>query len=78
MTVGNVEIARRVLVDGISQVDAATESGLSKQRVGAVIKAVQAAGREIPPDWEHVDVWLPPELAAKVRRMAEEERGRIS
>ena len=78
MTVGNVEIARRVLVDGISQVDAATESGLSKQRVGAVIKAVQAAAREIPPDWEHVDVWLPPDLAAKVRQMAEEERDRIS
>jgi hypothetical protein len=78
MTVGNVEIARRVLVDGISQVDAATESGLSKQRVGAVIKAVEAAARAIPPDWEQVEVWLPPELAAQVRQMAEEARAQLT
>lgn len=77
MTVGNVDIARRVLVDGISQVDAATESGLTKQRVGALVKAVLAAAREIPPDWEQVEVWLPPELAEQVRQMAAEAKARI-
>lgn len=77
MTVGNVEIVRRVLVDGISQVEAANESGLTKQRIGALVKAVLAASRDIPPDWESVEVWLPPELAAQVRQMAEEARARI-
>lgn len=77
MTVGSVDIARRVLVDGISQVDAANESGLTKQRVGALFKAVLAAAREIPADWEQVEVWLPPELAAQVRQMATEAKARI-
>ncbi len=77
MTVGNVEIARRVLVDGISQVEAATESGLTKQRVGALVKSVQAVAREIPPDWEQVEVWLPPELAEQVRQMAADAKARI-
>ncbi|TFE38124.1 hypothetical protein E2553_37715 [Paraburkholderia dipogonis] len=77
MTVGSVDIARRVLVDGISQVDAANESGLTKQRVGALVKAVLAAAREIPADWEQVEVWLPPELAAQVRQMATEAKARI-
>ena len=77
MTVGNVEIARRVLVDGISQVEAASESGLTKQRVGALVKSVQAVAREIPPDWEQVEVWLPPELAEQVRQMAADAKARI-
>ncbi|KVX70386.1 hypothetical protein WT34_04230 [Burkholderia stagnalis] len=77
MTVGNVEIARRVLVDGISQVEAANESGLTKQRIGALVKTVQAIAREIPADWEQVEVWLPPELAAQVRQMAADAKARI-
>lgn len=74
MTVGNVEIARRVLVDGITQVEAADESGLSKQRIGALVKAVRTIAQEIPAGWEHVEVWLPPELAEKVRQMAEKAK----
>jgi len=77
MTVGNVEIARRVLVDGISQVEAASESGLTKQRVGALVKSVQAVALEIPADWVQVEVWLPPELADQVRQMAADAKARI-
>ncbi|MDR5785248.1 TrfB-related DNA-binding protein [Caballeronia sp. LP003] len=77
MTVGNVEVVRRVLVDGISQVEAANESGLTKQRVGILVKTVLAASRDIPLDWEHVEVWLPPDLAAQVRQMADEALSRI-
>ncbi|GAB5097482.1 TrfB-related DNA-binding protein [Caballeronia sp. HLA56] len=76
MTVGNVEIVRRVLVDGISQVDAANESGLTKQRINILVKTVLAASRDIPLDWEQVEVWLPPELAAQVRQMADEALAR--
>lgn len=77
MTVGNVEIARRVLVDGISQVEAASESGLTKQRVGALVKSVQAVALEIPADWVQVEVWLPPDLAEQVRQMAADAKARI-
>lgn len=77
MTVGNVEVARRVLVDGLSQVEAANESGLTKQRVNSLVKSVQAIAREIPADWEQVEVWLPPELAAQVRQLAADAKARI-
>ena len=77
MTVGNVEVARRVLVDGVSQTEAANESGLTKQRVGAVVKSVLAVSQEYPANWVQVEVWLPPELAAQVRQMADEAKARI-
>jgi hypothetical protein len=65
----SVAIAREVLVDGISHVEAAKRHGLTKQRVGAMVERVLAAARDVPWNWERVEVWLPPELAQQVRAM---------
>lgn len=74
LTVDTVKIARSVFVDGVRPVDAAAQHGTSRQRVNAIIRRFEEATREFPADWQRVDVWLPPELAAQVERMAEEAR----
>lgn len=74
LTVDTVKIARTVLVDGVRPVDAATQYGTSRQRVNAIIRRFEEATREFPTDWRRVDVWLPPELAARVEQMAQEAR----
>ena len=74
LTLDTVQIARRVLVDGASQVDVAHESGLTKQRVSSMVQRVIAAANEFPSDWECVDVWLPPAIAERVRQMAVEAK----
>ncbi|MBN3751626.1 hypothetical protein G3N95_01645 [Paraburkholderia sp. Tr-20389] len=76
MTLGNVEIARRVLVDGVAQNEAALECGLTAQRVNFIVKTVLATARDIPQGWQQVEVWLPPELAARVREMERKARAK--
>lgn len=74
VTVGTMEVMRRILVDGESRVEVAASVGLTPQRVGAMVKQFRAAQNEIPPNWVEVNEWLPPELAAEVRRMAAEAK----
>ncbi|MCC8616303.1 TrfB-related DNA-binding protein [Xanthomonas vesicatoria] len=74
LTVDTVQIARRVLVDGKSQAEAAEENGLSRQRVSHMVQRVMAAANAFPSDWERVDEWMPPELAKQVRALAAEAR----
>lgn len=74
VTVGTMEVMRRILVDGESRVDVAASVGLTPQRVGAMVKQFRAAQNDIPPNWIEVKEWLPPELAAQVRKMAAEAR----
>ena len=76
MTRESVAIAREVLVDGINHVEAAKRHGLTKQRVGAMVERVLAAARDVPWNWEHVEVWLQPELAQQVREMEAQARER--
>lgn len=64
-----IDIARSVLVEGKSQVEVARERGLTRQRVSSMVKSVLSAANEVPREWERVEVWLPPALAAKVREM---------
>lgn len=70
LTVDTVQIARRVLVDGIPQKDVAEDAGLTKQRVSSMVRRVLAAAHAIPSDWVRVEEWFPPDVAAKVRKMA--------
>lgn len=74
LTLDTVEIARRVLVDGETQIAVAQATGLTKQRVSGMVNRVRAAAEDVPAGWEHVETWLPPELAEKVRRMAAEAK----
>lgn len=74
LTVDTVDIARRVLVDGEKQTAVAKAHGLTKQRVGSMVSRVLAAANGVPAGWEKVETWLPPELAAKVRKMADDAK----
>lgn len=77
MTPESVAIAREVLVDGLSNVEAAQRHGLTKQRVGAMVERVLVAASDVPLHWERVEVWLPPALAQQVREMEAQARERI-
>lgn len=74
LSLDTVTIARAVLVDGLRPAEAATKHGTSRQRVNTVLRRIEAAQSEYPADWRRVEVWLPPELAAQVEKMAEEAR----
>jgi TrfB plasmid transcriptional repressor len=78
MTIDTVRLARRILVEGVPPSEIAKETGLSKQRVGAMVNRVLAVAKGIPKGWEHVEVWLPPELAAQVRQMEQDARNAIA
>jgi TrfB plasmid transcriptional repressor len=73
-TVGNVELARRIRVDGVPQSPVAQKTGLTRKRINGMVNRVVAAGNEVSPGWECVEVWLLSELAGKVRQMADEAR----
>ncbi|MEX3614431.1 MAG: TrfB-related DNA-binding protein [Burkholderia gladioli] len=77
LTLDTVQIARRVLVEGIPQKDVAEDAGLTKQRVSSMVNRVLAAARAIPPEWVRVEEWFPPDLAAKVRKMAADAKASI-
>src|SRR5437899_210642 len=66
MSLDTVKMARRVLVEGTPQSEIVKETGLSKQRVSGMVNRFLAVARGIPKGWEHVDVWLPPDLAEQV------------
>jgi len=69
----SLDIAHAVLVEGKKQVDAAEEFGRTKQTVNNAVNRVwEAISPLIDSKLEYVEVWLPPELAEKVRKMAEE------
>ncbi|WP_083671507.1 TrfB-related DNA-binding protein [Roseomonas gilardii] len=74
LTIDSYNVARAVFVDGMRPVEVATQHGTSRQRVNGIIRRVEEAMKEFPADWRRVDVFLPPELAAQVERMAEEAR----
>ncbi|WP_325347333.1 TrfB-related DNA-binding protein [Xylophilus sp.] len=73
-----IQLARRVLVDGVSQVQTASDAGVTKQRISHLIRSVLDAMQEHPPEWRLVEEWLPPELADQVRKMAVQARQAIS
>lgn len=78
LSLNTVELAREVLVDGKSQSDVARKHGLTRQRVSGMVSRVLAAANKIPRGWEKVEVWLPPELAEKVRKMEADAKASAS
>lgn len=71
LAISTVEIAKAILVDGQRPQDVANARNMSKQTVHAAVKRVRAildeqGAKELVP----VLVWLPAELAEKVREMA--------
>lgn len=66
-----LKIAQAVIVDGQRQSDVAREFGKTRQAVAASVKRVKEMIKPYSvSELEPVSVWLPPELAKKVREMA--------
>jgi len=74
LALDTVQLAREVLVDGVSQSDVARKFNVSRQRVHGAVVRVMAAANDVPKGWEKVELWLPPELAAQARAMEVEAR----
>ena len=73
-----IDIARLVLVDGMTQGEVATKHNMSRQRVYGILQRFAAAAQSVPTGWRRVEVWLPPDLADQVETMANEERLKLS
>ena len=74
MTLDTLRLAREVLVDGKSQTEVAAAYKFSRQRVNLAVQRVLKEANEVPPTWQLLEVWLPPELIARVREMEAEAR----
>lgn len=74
MALDSIDIARLVLVDGMTQAEVATTHNMSRQRVFGILERFQKAAQAIPAGWRKVEVWLPPELADQVEAVAERAR----
>ncbi|KND61511.1 hypothetical protein BVER_04461c [Candidatus Burkholderia verschuerenii] len=74
LALDTVDIARAVLVDGMTPPDVAARYGMTRQRVHGIVKRFRAAAQEVPTGWRRVEVWLPPEMAAQVKAMADKAR----
>ncbi len=76
LSLDTLTIARAVLVEGKTQTDVARENNLSRQRVHGMVSRVQVAINNIPMGWVRLEIWLPPELADKVKDMAEKAKAK--
>lgn len=74
LTVDSVAMARRIFVEGETPSQVARERGVSRQSVTELKKRVERMLDNAPPGWVRVDVWLPPDDAEAVKKMAETRR----
>lgn len=60
-----------VMVDDVPIIDVAANTGMSRQRVHAIVRNIWEAIslKNLPDDWERVVVSLPPDLAKQVYEM---------
>lgn len=74
MALDSIDIARLVLVVGMTQAEVATVHNMSRQRVFGILERFQKAAQCIPMGWRKVEVWLPKELADQVEALANKAR----
>jgi len=78
VTMGTIEVLRRIMVEGETRKTVADATGLTPQRIAGMIQQFRAAQNDIPPGWVEVKEWFPPELAARVRAMAAEAKAEVA
>lgn len=62
-----IEVARLVLVDGLTQTRAGEQHGLSKQNVSALFKRIREIRANAPDGWVLLkNIYVPPELATEI------------
>ncbi|PHI31544.1 TrfB-related DNA-binding protein [Budvicia aquatica] len=69
-----VDIAEAVLVEGLTQSEAAIKYQASRQSVCGIMKRVASAIEDVPNSWKKVEVWLPAALAEHVLALADEAK----
>lgn len=74
LSVGAVEVAYAVLVQGTSQAEVARQTGRTRSGVQNICKRVMDRIEDIPPGWVKAEVCLPPTLMAKVIQMEKDAR----
>jgi len=75
---GSIAVAREVLVNGLGYVEAGAKHNVTKQRANFLADKFLKRARAVPDGWEHVDVWLPPEMAEMVRNIAQQARDNLA
>ncbi len=70
MALDTIDIARLVLVEGMTQAEVATTYNMSRQRIFGILERFQKTVQAIPRGWRKVEVWLPLDLAAEVEALA--------
>lgn len=66
-----IEVARLVLVDGLTQTQAGERHGLSKQNVSALFKRIREIRANAPDGWVLLNIYVPPELATELLHRVE-------
>lgn len=64
----NNELARLILVEGLSKTKAAAAVGMSPQNVSGAMKRVMALLTDLPSDYVYFQEWMPAKMAAEVRK----------
>lgn len=62
------ELARLILVDGMSKTQAAAAVGMSRQNVSGAMNRVMALLNDLPSDYVYLQEWMPAKMATEVRR----------
>lgn len=78
MTLDTLRLAREVLVDGKSQTEVAAAYNFSRQRVNLAVQRVVKEAKQVPANWQLLEIWLPSELIARVREMEAEARAQVA
>lgn len=62
--------ARLVLVMGASVAEAASETGVSRQAIGQLLKRIKRRMESLPKEWVPVSTWLPQGIAQQLEGIA--------
>lgn len=70
---GTVELARLIMVEGMSHSDAAAATGTNRQNVRGKLKTVLARMHGAPAGWVWFEGYLPPDAAAAAKAASKRE-----
>lgn len=62
------ELARLILVEGLSKTEAAAVVGMSRQNVSGAMNRVMALLNDLPSDYVYFQEWMPAKMATEVRK----------
>jgi hypothetical protein len=76
MSTQNNELARLVLVDGLTHTKAAEVLGMLPQNVSGAMNRIKALLEDMPADYVFLQAWMPKKKAAEIRAYLKEEEAK--